>query len=207
MYILCKMVWPDCFGAVLGSVRRAEFTSDNLEHDGGDDLHGFAVPEVVRAAPDLFPGPAVAVLDPLLAFHLGEVVGIDAPWPSPSSPPQGNPMSGFNLRTQSCWRDGLLCIDFHNVPYFWKKESPSSEFLKNLEAKFGSPTDLNPSAIPWREQHPLILEAIVRIGLDAAEVEKFREASGRENPGGLAINLPLVLLKQFVDEFDRQLAG
>jgi hypothetical protein len=47
----------------------------------------------------------------------------------------------------------------------------------------------------------------VRIGLDAAEVEKFREASGRENPNSLDINLPLFLLKQFVDEFDRQLAG
>ena len=120
--------------------------------------------------------------------QLGAAGAIDAPWPAPSSPPQGKPMSGFNLRTQSYWRDGLVYIDFHNVPFFWR-------------------SDLNVSAISWRDQHPLILEAIVRIGLDAAEVEKFREASGRENPNSLDINLPLFLLKQFVDEFDRQLAG
>lgn len=79
------------------------------------------------------------------------IVGDDAvyvtDWIMPTNPPQGSPKTGFNIRSQSMWKSGVIYIDFDNVPYFWRH-------------------DCNPKAILWKDQLPVILEALRKSGFD-----------------------------------------
>jgi hypothetical protein len=116
--------------------------------------------------------------DGSIVSELGSDDSVDADWPLPSSPPIGDPLSGFNIRSQSRPEEGFIYVDFDNVPYFWRH-------------------DVNPAAIPWSEQYDLVLQALRAVGLDEEEVNAFLEA--RQRPRD--IKMPLSLLKRFATEF------
>jgi len=113
--------------------------------------------------------------DEFILPEIGHSGSIDAYWPLSSSPPQGNPLSGFNIRSQSRPQEGFIYIDFDNVPYFWRH-------------------DVNPSAIPWNLQYSAVLETLQFLEIDTKDIEDF-ESDCKNRPRD--IKLPLYLLKHF----------
>lgn len=98
-------------------------------------------------------------------------------WIDPSSPPRGEPRTGFNIRSQSRPEEGTIYLDFDNIPFFWKQEN-------------------NPKAIPWPRQHQAILKTLRYLGLPIKPTD-FATATTRPTE----LEIPLDQLLEFVSEF------